>query len=55
MTCVYAAVNGQLELLRWVREHDATGEVWSERRVRRHATGPKREEVLTWVDDISAP
>jgi hypothetical protein len=54
-TCIFAARSGQLEVLQWVREHDATGEVWSERRVRCHATRPRREEVLAWLDDIRAP
>jgi len=38
-----------------VQEHDATGEVWSERRMRRYAAGPRKQEVLTWLDDLSAP
>ena len=54
-TCVYAAMFGQLEVLRWVRENDATGEVWIEDLVRRHAGGPWKLEVLTWLDGLSAP
>ena len=54
-TCSYAAAAGQLEVLQWVRENDATGEVWSENTVRTHAGGPKKQEVLTWLDERSAP
>jgi len=38
-----------------VRENDATGEVWDEHRVRTHASGPRKQEVLTWLDQVSAP
>ena len=55
VTCIDAAIIGQLEVLQWVQEHDATGEVWSERRMRRYAAGPRKQEVLTWLDDLSAP
>ena len=54
-TCIYAARAGQLEVLQWVRENDATGEVWSEVRVRNYASGPRKQEVLTWLDELSAP
>ena len=57
-TCACAATRGQLEVLQWVRENDATGEVWSEDRVRVWCTGgggPRNQEVLTWLDEISAP
>ena len=54
-TLMYAAEAGQLEVLQWVRENDATGEVWSERRVRIFAAGPRKQEVLAWLDELSAP
>jgi hypothetical protein len=53
MICTYAAMAGQLEVLQWVRENDATGEVWSERFVRIYAAGPRKKEVLAWLDDLS--
>ena len=54
-TCIYAARAGQLEVLQWVRENDATGEAWDERLVRANAAGPRKQEVLTWLDELSAP
>jgi hypothetical protein len=54
-TCSYAAYSGQLEVLQWVRENDATGEVWDEDRVRGNAFGPRKQEVLTWLDGLNAP
>jgi hypothetical protein len=54
-TCMHATRAGQLEVLQWVRENDAAGEVWIERLVRRHADGPRRQEVLMWLDGRSAP
>jgi len=36
-------MNGHLEVLQWVRENDATGEVWNERLVRTHAAGWAQE------------
>ena len=54
-TCTWAAGNGQLEVLQWVRENDATGEAWDEIRVRYHAAGPRKQEVLTWLDELGAP
>jgi hypothetical protein len=53
--CIFAAAAGQLEVLQWMRENDATGEVFAEGRVRRHAGGPRKQEVLTWLDELSAP
>ena len=50
-----AASAGQLEVLQWVRENDATGEAWNERLVRSYAGGPRKQEVLTWLDGLSAP
>ena len=50
-TCGGAAHGGHLEVLQWVRENDATGNVWSERLV----NGPRKQEVLTWLDALSAP
>ena len=50
-----AAANGHLEVLQWVRENDPTGEVWDENTVRRYAGGPRQQEVLTWLDELSAP
>jgi hypothetical protein len=38
-----------------MRENDATGNLWSARLVRRHADGPRKQEVLTWLDELSAP
>ena len=55
-TCIHAAENGQLEVLQWVRENDATGEAcWNEEGVRNCAGGPRKQEVLTWHDQLSAP
>jgi len=54
-TCIFAASAGHLEVLQWVRENDATGEVWNENRVRRSAGGPRKQEVLTWLDELRAP
>jgi hypothetical protein len=54
-TCIYATRSGQLEVLQWVRENDPTGEAWNERLVRRHAGGPRKQEVLTWLDELNAP
>jgi len=53
-TCEYAAKAGQLEVLQWVRENDATGAVWNEIRVRTFAGGPRKQGVLTWLDQLSA-
>jgi hypothetical protein len=46
---------GQLEVLQWVRENDAAGEVLSERLVRTCAEGHRKQEVRTWLDGLSAP
>jgi hypothetical protein len=54
-TCIHAAMGGQLEILQWVRENDTTSEVWDERCVRLFAAGPRKLEVLTWLDQLSAP
>jgi hypothetical protein len=54
-TCGGAAYGGHLEVLQWMRENDATGNLWSARLVRRHADGPRKQEVLTWLDELSAP
>jgi hypothetical protein len=54
-TCTCAAMGGHLEVLQWVRENDATGEVWNENDVRTHAFGPRKQEVLTWLDELGAP
>jgi hypothetical protein len=48
-------MDGQLEVLQWVRENDATGDTWNEIRVRTYAGGPRKQEVLTWLDELSAP
>jgi hypothetical protein len=53
--CIRAANAGQLEVLQWIRENDENGEVFAEDRVRRHAGGPRKQEVLTWLDGLSAP
>ena len=50
-----AAVNGQLEVLQWMRENDATGEVWREDCVRACAAVSRKQEVLTWLDQLIAP
>ena len=52
---VCAARAGQLEVLQWVRENDATGEVWDENHVRAQAGGPRKQEVLMWLDQLSGP
>jgi hypothetical protein len=52
---MYAAYNGQLEVLQWTRENDAAGEAWDQNRVRTHAGGPRKEEMLTWLDQLNAP
>ena len=54
-TCIHATMNGQLEVLQWVRENDAAGEVWREDLARANAGGPRKQEVLTWLDGLSAP
>jgi len=54
-TCSYAARVGHLEVLQWVWENDATGEAWDEGIVRRHAGGLRKQEVLTWLDQIRWP
>ena len=53
-TCTYAAEAGHLEVLQWVRENDETGEAWDEDLVRFCAGGPRKQEVLTWLDELSA-
>ena len=53
-TCMYAAMSGQLEVMQWMRDNDTNGEVWSEDLVRYHASGPRKQEVLTWLDELSA-
>ena len=50
----HRAYGGHLEVLQWVRENDATGETWNEDRVRRYACGPRQQEVLTWLGQLSA-
>jgi hypothetical protein len=49
-----AAQAGHLEVLQWVRENDANGEAWDEFCVRTHAAGPRKQEVLTWLDQLSS-
>jgi hypothetical protein len=46
---------GHLEVLLWMQENDTTGEVWNENTVRAYAGGPRKQEVLTWLDELSAP
>ena len=48
-------MRGHLEVVQWVRENDATGEVWREDLVRAWAGGLREREVLTWPDGLSAP
>ena len=38
--------------MQWVREN-AIGEPWDENLVRTHAAGPRKQEVLTWLDRLS--
>jgi hypothetical protein len=54
-TSIHAAWAGQLEVLQRMRENDAGGEVWDENLVLRHATGPREQEVLTWLDEYTGP
>ena len=54
-TPAFAAAGGHLAVLQWIRENDATGEAWDENCVRTHAGGPRKQEVLTWLDELSAP
>jgi hypothetical protein len=54
-TPAWAAAGGHLEVLQWVRENDVTGAVWSESRVRDYAGGPRQQQVLTWLDELSGP
>jgi hypothetical protein len=54
VTLAWAAESGHLAVLQWVRENDATGEVWNEDRVRNWSGGPRKQEVLTWLDQLSA-
>ena len=54
-TCRNAARAGHLEVLQWVRENDATGEAWNEDIVGDYAGGPWKDEMLTWLDELSAP
>jgi hypothetical protein len=46
-------MGGHLEVLQWVRENGAHGAAWNEDEVRRYAAGPRRQEVLTWLDGLS--
>jgi hypothetical protein len=55
ITPLSAARAGHLEVLQWVRENDAAGEAWDERIVRAHAAGHRKQEVLMWLDELSAP
>jgi hypothetical protein len=55
LTCMYAASNGQLGVLQWVRANDATGETWDKNTARTYATGPKKQEVLAWLNGLNAP
>jgi len=36
-----------------VRENDAISEAWNENHVRTFAVGPRKREVLMWLDQIS--
>jgi hypothetical protein len=55
VTPALAAEGGHLEVLQWVRANDATGEAWDKDLVRAHAGGPRWQEVLTWLDGLTAP
>jgi hypothetical protein len=52
---VCAARAGQLEVLQWTRKTDATGEAWNKNIVRTYAAGPRKQEVLTWLDQLDSP
>jgi hypothetical protein len=52
---MYATNAGQLEVLQWMRANDAAGEVWNEDNVRIYAAGPRKQEVLMWLERLSAP
>ena len=41
--------------MQWVRENDATGEAWNEDNARQFAAGPRKQEVLTWLEELSDP
>jgi hypothetical protein len=52
-TGAYATMYGQLEVLQWIRENNGTGPmVWNKRMVRDYAGGPRKQEVLTWLDEL---
>jgi len=53
--CSGAAMRGHMEVLQWIRENDENGEVWDEHRVHRFNGGPKKQEILTWLDGLSGP
>jgi len=54
--CIWAAQAGQLEVLQWMRENgENDGKVWNEDDVRRCAAAHGRQEVMTWLDELSAP
>jgi len=53
--CVSAAKGGHLEVLQWLRENEAPDNAWNEYLVRTYAGGPRKQEVLTWLDGLSAP
>jgi hypothetical protein len=54
-TPAWAAAGGHMEVLQWVRENDTTGAIWNERQVRRCAGGLRKQEMLAWLDELSAP
>ena len=53
--CVYAAMAGHLAVLQWMRANDVIGAAWNEDRVRNHAGGTRKQEVLTWLGGLGAP
>jgi hypothetical protein len=52
--CIWAAQAGQLEVLQWMRV-DGDAKVWNENDVRRCAAVHGKQEVLTWLDELSEP
>ena len=54
--CLSAAQAGQLEVLQWMRKNaESDGEAWKAGLVRCYAAGPRKPEVLKWLDGLAAP
>jgi hypothetical protein len=41
--------------MQWMQVNDVTRQAWDERLVRTYAKGPRKREVLTWLDQLSVP